>query len=219
MSFLKKLAPFASPIASIFGSGFSALGQDRANRINVALARENRNWQQYMSNTANQRAAKDLEAAGLNRILALGRPASTPAGNVAQVGNVGAAATQGFANVGSTAIALRQAEANLEAIQKRARLTDKQADALGALAEMGSQGGELLRWARDRLDTVDWPTVLKELKSQALEMFGIDPGDTMVDLLLKALGYTPAGMITTRPVQEAMKYIGPTFGKDSGANH
>ena len=34
-------------------------------------------WQTQMSSTAYQRAAKDLEKAGLNRILAIGNPAST----------------------------------------------------------------------------------------------------------------------------------------------
>jgi hypothetical protein len=38
-----------------------------------------------MSNTAHQRAAKDLEKAGLNRILAVTQPASSPGGNMAQV--------------------------------------------------------------------------------------------------------------------------------------
>ena len=41
-----------------------------------------------MSNTAYTRAAADLENAGLNRILALGSPASTPGGSMPVMGNV-----------------------------------------------------------------------------------------------------------------------------------
>lgn len=48
-------------------------------------ARDQMDFQRNMSNTSYQRAAKDLEAAGLNRVLALGNPASTPAGAMAPV--------------------------------------------------------------------------------------------------------------------------------------
>lgn len=48
-------------------------------------ARESMKWQEHMSNTAYQRAARDLEKAGLNRVLALGSPASTPSGATASL--------------------------------------------------------------------------------------------------------------------------------------
>lgn len=54
---------------------------------NSAEAEKNRQWQERMSNTAYQRATEDLEAAGLNKWLAVtggnGASASTPSGSTA----------------------------------------------------------------------------------------------------------------------------------------
>lgn len=52
----------------------------RSQWFNAAEAQKQRDWEERMSSTAVQRASADFEAAGLNRILAIGSPSSTPSG-------------------------------------------------------------------------------------------------------------------------------------------
>lgn len=78
-STLGKIAGVALPVLGDF------LGGQQQAEFNAAEAKKQREWQTEMSNTQYQRAAKDLEAAGLNRILALGSPAPTPSGAVASM--------------------------------------------------------------------------------------------------------------------------------------
>lgn len=61
--------------------------QHKANRTNIQLAREQREWSEQMSNTAVQRLANDIEKAGGNRALAFtnGQSASTPTVSTAEV--------------------------------------------------------------------------------------------------------------------------------------
>lgn len=75
-----------------FGTGVAAgaasfFGQNKANRQNLKIAREQMDFQERMSNTAVRRYAHDLREAGFNPILAARGSASTPSGASATMQN------------------------------------------------------------------------------------------------------------------------------------
>jgi len=78
-------------VSNMFGASQASSAQQKANEMNLQIARENREWQTQMAGSAYQRAKNDMLAAGLNPAVMMqgaGGPASTPAGNVATMESV-----------------------------------------------------------------------------------------------------------------------------------
>lgn len=74
------------PWGTVLSSAASFYGQERANRANVQMAREQMAFQERMSSTAYQRATADMRLAGINPMLAYAQGgASSPGGAMATV--------------------------------------------------------------------------------------------------------------------------------------
>ncbi len=138
---ISKLAPLAGPAGALIGGIFSARGQRDANRANALQAQKQMDFQERMSGSAVQRRMKDLNLAGINPILAGKFDASSPAGAMATMGNVGAAGVTGAQKGSDTAKTVSLMPAQKELLKQQtysAGMSGKLSDTLAWKADVES---------------------------------------------------------------------------------
>lgn len=131
MGILSSLGELVSPGLGMLGTlGEFVLGrndQASANEENKNLSREQMAFQERMSNTSYQRAVKDMQAAGLNPMLAYSQGgASTPTGSLARVepkAPVGASTALAAANVQNAMAQVAKTRADTELVIAQANKT------------------------------------------------------------------------------------------------
>ncbi|AXH77741.1 MAG: DNA pilot protein [Microviridae sp.] len=114
------------PIMDIGGSVLGVMAQNDTNATNVRLAKENRSWEERMSNTAFQRAKADLLSAGLNPMLAIGKASSTPSVSAPTVESPGALIAEGGHSAVRNSLQRQSIQSNIDLQRSQTALNSAQ---------------------------------------------------------------------------------------------
>lgn len=114
------------PVATLASGFLGYQGQKDANAQNIALGREQMQFQERMANTSWQRGVEDMKKAGLNPMLAYSQGgASAPVGSMPQVQNAVGAGSASASQAAQTMAGLQALQMNKAQIAQTEAMTKK----------------------------------------------------------------------------------------------
>ena len=233
MGFLSSIGDFFTDavgdlVGPVVTGLFGQKGASDRNEQQIAMTREQMEWQERMSNTAHQREVADLNAAGLNPILSARAGASTPSGGQAPqlenaIGSGIASAQQAKLIAAQVDQAKSAAELNQASAMKAraeawqtANYAGPEADARTASARSavdlnerrGNEINAAIRFIEEQIKTEDTKRIL-HMSDAALN----DAKQTLVDLEAKhsRLGLNRAGVESKFYSEGALGELNPTL--------
>lgn len=196
--------PWQDIVSGILSTGGSVV----TNWQNDRQAKRMMEFQERMSSTAAQRAARDYAAAGLNPALAYDRSASSPGGASAVMGD---AINTGVTSARAARAAREQSQMNLAA----QRLTAAQTEKAREEAMTAHESTELIRSQRESADQARnfqllmQPYEMAQRRAESLLATYQLPGAKNTADFDELLGKAKPGMATAKTAAEIIKLILP----------
>ena len=190
---------------SILGGLLGRRGQRKANEQNIALAREQMAFQERMSNSAYQRAMKDMKLAGLNPILSAKQPASTPGGASTRVDSALGAGLQAYNQTSSAIAQQKNLAANTQATNAKQALDQIKIDAMNNPNDTDEQ-----RRSKQDLYSFGLPSyAVNQITGMLQEGKSMEETMSYTKLALAALGIIAGPMLIRSLVGKTAKTFSP----------